>query len=81
MLKPYWRLAMAVIVLVTSLALLLWNMLPSMRIVRRQRIQPSEMQLPTPESYAPLRRSLAWEVKSIEAARANHNADRFVLIC
>ena len=79
--KPYWRLVMAVIVLATSLALLAWNMLPSLRVVRRLRIQPTEMQLPTPESYAPLRRALARDGKSFEAARAVQGAARFVLIC
>ncbi len=79
--KSRWRLTMTVIVLTTSLLLLAWSLLPGPRIVRRQRIQPTEMQLPTPESYAPLHRALARDGKTFEAARAVHGANRFVLIC
>jgi hypothetical protein len=74
------RLIFAVLVLVTSLAVLAWSFLPGARIVRRQKIQPTEMQLPTPASYVPLRRYLTWLDNSLEAARAIHGADRFVLL-
>jgi hypothetical protein len=74
------RLFFAVVVLVTSLAVLAWSFLPGARIVRRQKIQPTEMQLPTPASYVPLHRSFGWLDNSLEAVRAIHGADRFVLL-
>ena len=71
----------AVLVLVTSLAVLAWSFLPGARIVRRQKIQPTEMQLPTPGSFmVPSHRSLAWLDNSMETARVIHGADRFVLL-
>jgi hypothetical protein len=78
--KQWWRLVFAVVMLVTSLAVLAWSFLPGARIVRRQKLQPTEMQLPTPGSFLPSHRSLAWMDKSMEAARAVHGADRFVLL-
>jgi hypothetical protein len=79
--KHWWRLVFAVLVLVTSLAVLAWSFLPGARIVRRQKIQPTEMQLPTPGSFVvPSHRSLAWLDNSMEAARVIHSADRFVLL-
>ncbi len=79
--RHFWRLFFAVVVLVTSLAVLAWSFLPGARIVRRQKIQPTEMQLPTPGSFVvPSHRSLAWLDHSNEAARAIHGADRFVLL-
>ena len=78
--KSRVRFIFAVVVLVTSLAVLAWSFLPGARIVRRQKIQPTEMQLPTPASYGPLRRYLAQMDNSLEAARAIHGADRFVLL-
>ena len=80
MLSKHWRLVFAVVVLATSLAVLAWSFLPGARIVRRQKIQPTEMQLPTPGSYVPSQCSLAWLDKSMEAVRAIHGADRFVLL-
>jgi hypothetical protein len=79
--KHWWRLVFAVVVLVTSLAVLAWSFLPGARIVRRQKLQPTEMQLPTPGSYVvPSHRSLAWLEQSTEAVHAIHGADRFVLL-
>jgi len=78
--KSRLRFVFAVVVLVTSLAVLAWSFLPGARIVRRQKIQPTEMQLPTPEGFVPLRRNLARLDHSLEAARAIHGADRFVLL-
>jgi hypothetical protein len=79
--KHFWRLFFAVLVLVTSLAVLAWSFLPGARIVRRQKIQPTEMQLPTPGSFiVPSHRSLAWLDHSIETACVIHGADRFVLL-
>ena len=74
------RFIFAVLVLVTSLAVLAWSFLPGARIVRRQKIQPTEMQLPTPESCAPLHHNLAWLEHSFEVVRMIHGADRFVLL-
>ena len=79
--KHWWRLVFAVLVLVTSLAVLAWSFLPGARIVRRQKIQPTEMQLPTPGSFVvPSHRALAWLDHSMEAARVIHGADRFVFL-
>ena len=79
--KHWWRLVFAVVVLVTSLAVLAWSFLPGARIVRRQKIQPTEMQLPTPGSFVvPSHRALAWLDHSMEAVRVIHGADRFVLL-
>jgi hypothetical protein len=38
------------------------------------------MQLPSPGSYLPLRRSFAWLDHAMEAAHAIHGADCFVLL-
>ena len=74
------RFIFAILILVTSLAVLAWSFLPGARIVHHQRIQPTEIQLPTPASNAPLHRYLAWLAHSFEAACAIHGADRFVLL-
>jgi hypothetical protein len=79
--KHFWRLVFAVLVLVTSLAVLAWSFLPGARIVRRQKLQPTEMQLPTPESFiVPAHRAMAWLDHSVEVVRVIHGADRFVLL-
>jgi len=44
------RLALAVIILAASMALLVWGYLPSQHETRIQTISPAEMQLPTPSS-------------------------------
>ncbi len=76
--KHRWRLALAVVVLVTSLAILAWSFWPGARLVRRQKLQPTEMQLPTPGSLlVPAQRLLAGLEHSMEAARLLHGADRF----
>jgi|GEM_PF-506130 len=51
-----FRLVLAVFLLIISLTVLAWSFLPGARTVRRQKIEPSEMQLPTPAGYlsAPL---------------------------
>ena len=53
------RFIIALLVFVISLAILAWSILPGMHIVRREKIQPTEMQLPTPGSFVPLSRNLA----------------------
>jgi len=45
------RIIIGVILLVLSLALLLWGFLPSRREIRTQPISPTELQLPTPASF------------------------------
>jgi hypothetical protein len=47
------RLIIAVIILIVSLSLLIWGYLPSRRETRVQPIPPSELQLPTPETFLP----------------------------
>ena len=78
--KSRLRLVFALVLLATSVVLLAWSFLPGPRVLRRQRLQPTEMQLPTPSSYLPLYRSLAWEAKLIEAQHAAQDAARLVLI-
>ena len=72
--KRRWRLVFAVVMLAISLAALAWSFLPGARIVRRQKIHPTEMQLPTPESFVPPQLEY-----SIAAFRVISNADRCVL--
>ncbi len=45
------RIIIGVILLILSLALLLWGFLPSRREIRTQPISPTELQLPTPASF------------------------------
>ena len=47
------RLILTVMVTIASLALLAWGLWPHDRTVRRQFIQPTEMQLPAPGSFVP----------------------------
>jgi hypothetical protein len=44
------RLALTVVLLTVSIALLLWGFFPNPRETRIQNISPNEMQLPTPSS-------------------------------
>jgi hypothetical protein len=50
------RILLGLAILITSLALLVWGLLPARREVRTQPIPPAELQLPTPASFlvAPL---------------------------
>jgi hypothetical protein len=73
------RLVLAVIILAISLAVLAWSFLPGGRVILRQKIQPTEMQLPTPEGYLPLESSLAKQDGSIKATHAVHVVGRFEL--
>ncbi len=45
------RLFLAIIILAVSIALLVWGFWPVQRETRVQPISPSEMTLPTPQSY------------------------------
>lgn len=45
------RLALAVIILAVSTALLIWGFAPNPRDTRIQNIPPAEMQLPAPSSF------------------------------
>jgi hypothetical protein len=44
------RVVLGMIILILSLALLIWGFLPSRRETRTQPISPTELQLPTPSS-------------------------------
>lgn len=48
-----FRIILGVLILAISLALLFWGFAPSRREIRTQPIAPSELQLPTPESFLP----------------------------
>jgi hypothetical protein len=44
------RITLGILILVLSLALLIWGFMPLDRITRTQPISPSDLQLPTPTS-------------------------------
>ncbi len=44
------RIVLGMIILILSLALLVWGLLPARRETRTQPISPTELQLPTPSS-------------------------------
>jgi hypothetical protein len=77
--KPV-RMVLALTVLVASLILLIWAFWPGERVVRRQFIQPTEMQLPTPAGFAPLLSEFVWVHQKVETACLQVVADRFALI-
>lgn len=77
--KPL-RYTLALVILAGSLFLLAWAFWPGERIVRRQYIQPTEMQLPTPGGALLLQRGLAWMNQPLEMACPIRVADRFALI-
>jgi hypothetical protein len=77
--KPV-RMFLALTVLVASLILLVWAYWPGERILRRQFIQPTEMQLPTPGGFIPLFSELVWVHQKVETACLQLVADRFALI-
>ncbi len=45
------RIVLGMIILILSLALLIWGLLPARRETRTQPISPTELQLPTPSSF------------------------------
>jgi hypothetical protein len=47
------RILLGIILLVISLSLLIWGFAPTRKEIRIQPIAPSELQLPTPESFLP----------------------------
>ena len=47
------RILLGAIILIVSLAILLWGSLPVRREIRTQPISPTELQLPTPTSFLP----------------------------
>jgi hypothetical protein len=77
--KPL-RYTLALVILAGSLALLAWAFWPGERVIRRQFIQPTEMQLPTPGSSLPMQREFAWTHQFVEMACLPVVADRFALI-
>ena len=78
--KPRLRLIFAVVMLVVSLAALAWSFLPGARIVRRQKIQPTEMQLPTPAGFHLSGRLVAELEFTAQPVCPIYGADRFVLL-
>jgi hypothetical protein len=44
------RIVLGLIIVIVSVALLIWGLLPARREVRTQPISPTELQLPTPAS-------------------------------
>lgn len=47
------RLTLALVLLAASLVLLFWAFMPNQREVRRQPIEPTQMQLPAPQGFQP----------------------------
>ncbi len=47
------RIFLGIVILVISISLLIWGFAPTRREIRTQPIAPSELQLPTPESFLP----------------------------
>jgi hypothetical protein len=45
------RIFLGIIILLVSLALLIWGFAPSRREIRTQPISPTDLQLPTPASF------------------------------
>ena len=74
------RMVFAIVVLVVSFAAIAWSFLPGAHIVHRQKIQPEEMQLPTPSSYRLFAKPKAMLNNFIDANRAINGMDRFVLL-
>jgi hypothetical protein len=46
------RVILGIVILIVSLGLLAWGLLPARREVRTQPISPTELQLPTPISFS-----------------------------
>jgi hypothetical protein len=79
MIKSRLRLVLTMVILVVSIAALAWSFLPGARIVRRQRIQPTEMQLPTPSGFVPPNIATAGLNPCFEAACSLDDAKLFLL--
>ncbi|HJR81566.1 MAG TPA: hypothetical protein VJ821_15950 [Anaerolineales bacterium] len=45
-----FRVALGIVIVIISIALLIWGFLPARRVIRTQPISPAELQLPTPAS-------------------------------
>ena len=45
------RIVLGLIIVILSIALLIWGFLPTRREIRTQPISPAELQLPTPSSF------------------------------
>jgi hypothetical protein len=73
------RIILALVFLVLSLSLLVWGFFPNQREVRRQPIEPTQMQLPAPEGFqpAPL---LQYSMEHIETSQTERVAACFVLL-
>jgi hypothetical protein len=46
------RIFLGIVIVILSIALLVWGFLPSRREIRTQPIPPAELQLPTPVSFS-----------------------------
>jgi hypothetical protein len=73
------RLLVALVLFLVSLTLLFWAFLPARREVRRQFLEPTQMQLPTPEGYLP-RRDRLMQAVPLEQLQTAKIAACFVLI-
>jgi hypothetical protein len=76
--KPV-RLTLALIFLVASLTLLVWGFAPNRREIRRQPIEPTQMQLPAPEGFSPAP-LLQFPVEHIETSQTERISACFVLL-
>jgi len=47
-----FRVALGIVIVIISMALLIWGFLPVRREIRTQPISPTELQLPTPLSLS-----------------------------
>jgi hypothetical protein len=77
--KPV-RITIALIFLVASLSLLVWGFFPSQREVRRQPIEPTQMQLPAPEGFHQTAPLLQYSMEHIETSQTERVAACFVLL-
>ncbi len=73
------RLTLALVLLAASLVLLFWASAPNRREVRRQPIEPTQMQLPAPEGFLPAPRLLLADTH-LENQQTAKIAACFVLI-
>ncbi len=47
------RFILALMLLLLSVGLLLWSLLPTQRVVQRQFLRPTQMQMPAPSGFLP----------------------------
>lgn len=49
--KRKLHILITLLILVVSISLLAWSLLPPRKEIRRQKLEPTQMQLPTPQGY------------------------------